>query len=177
LTRETGPEGTIQFNDLSSGNYNLSVEKLGITAAYICLHVSKWSTGLSAKRALTFDWGNDAPETRRIAGRLVAGNVIYDGRPIQIPVAGNRLTLHDALTDGSFETETDANGLFAFNGLASGIYVLHAHQAKQSFSRADYAAGDVLIRLNPTARRETLTVQRNSGGGDCSGPVVLQNEP
>jgi hypothetical protein len=66
----TAVDGTVHVTNLPVGNYWLSAALLGIAAAYECLHVAA-RTSIKAKRTLTFDWGDMAPATRRIAGKLI----------------------------------------------------------------------------------------------------------
>jgi hypothetical protein len=166
--------GVIQFEDLRPGNYHISVSMLGISAVYQCFHVSKWTTGLNAKRTLTYGWGDDAPETRQIAGKVRSHSFIMDANgqhPETASVAGIHLTLTDPLSGVRSETTTSPEGLFRFSGISEGVYVLHS----DGNERLRYYPGDMLIGLSPKAARTELVLELGGGGGDCNGPVYLIN--
>ncbi len=170
----TEAAGAIQFEDLRPGNYHISVSMLGITTVYQCFHVAKWTTGLNAKRKLTYNWGDNAPETRQIAGNLVSHLLVMDpnGRHIDTAsVAGIHLTLTDAVNGARSETTSSPQGLFRFSGIAEGVYVLHS----DGDERLRYYAGDLLIRLTSTAARAELTLKLGGGGTDCGSPLELAN--
>lgn len=170
----TEAAGSVLFENLLPGNYHLSVCMLGITTVYQCFHVAKWATALAAKRTMTFTWGEDAPETRQISGKLVSRRVLIDAsgqHPDPASVAGIRLTLTNALTGMRYETTTNPAGLIAFGSLTEGVYVLHSDADKGRH----YDAGGLLIRLNPAAARSDLMLEIHGGGGDCRGPLALVN--
>jgi hypothetical protein len=77
----TMADGTVRLVGLEPGEYWLNAEFLGIGAAYECFHVNDRSS-LRAKRRLTYEWGDDAPATARIAGRLVDSQVGKGGTPL-----------------------------------------------------------------------------------------------
>ena len=170
----TEAPGMIQFENLRPGNYHISISMLGINTVYQCFHVSKWTTGLNAKRALTYNWGDDAPETRHIAGKLVSRRFIVDANGQHVDpasVAGIHLTLTDALTGMRYETTSSAEGLINFGAIAEGVYVLHS----EADERRRYYPGGMLIRLSPAATRTDLVLELGGGGGDCGNPLELAN--
>ena len=78
----TDKDGVADLNNLAPGDYWLNAEYLGIGAAYHCFHVNE-KASRKAKRKLTYDWGDLAPATRRIAGKLVDSQPGKEGTPIQ----------------------------------------------------------------------------------------------
>ncbi|HSR05737.1 MAG TPA: carboxypeptidase-like regulatory domain-containing protein [Bryobacteraceae bacterium] len=137
----TEAAGAILFENLRPGNYHISVSMLGITTVYQRFHVAKWTTALTAKRTMTFNWGDDAPETRQIAGKLVSRRVLIDAsgqHPDLASVPGIHLTLTDALTGMRFETTSTPEGLIGFSDIAEGVYVLHS----DGDERRHYDPGD-----------------------------------
>jgi len=169
----TEAAGSVLFENLRPGNYHLSVSMLGITSVYQCFHVPKRSTPLAAKRTMTVNWGDHAPETRQLSGKLTSRRFIFDGNGLHFDppyISGIRLTLTNALTGVQTETTTTPEGLIAFSDIAEGLYVLHSDGDKER----RYEPGDLLIRLNRAAARTDLVVEL-TGPGSCSGPLVLLN--
>ena len=76
----TSADGKVRLN-LSSGHYWIKAELLGISAAYECFHINQQSSK-SAKRKFTYEWGDSAPATRRIAGKMVDSQPRKDGTPL-----------------------------------------------------------------------------------------------
>lgn len=169
----TEAAGSILFENLLPGNYHLSVSMLGITSVYQCFHVPKWATALTAKRTLTVTWGDNAPETRQISGKLTSRRFIFDANgPHFDPlyVSGIRLRLTNALTGMQSETTTTPEGLIIFNGIAEGLYVLHS----DGDEKRRYSPSDLLIRLSSKAARADIVLEL-TGPGSCSDPLVLAN--
>jgi hypothetical protein len=174
IAATTEAAGSVLFENLRPGNYHLSVSMLGITTVYQCFHVAKQTTTLTAKRSMTFTWGDSAPETRQLAGKLVSNRVLIDANgqhPDPASVAGIHLALTNALTGIRYETTSNPAGSITFSNIAEGVYVLHS-DADES---RHYGSGDLLIRLGPTAARTELLLQLGDGGGDCRGPLALMN--
>jgi hypothetical protein len=65
----TDKDGIARITKLVPGDYWLNAEYLDISAAYHCFHVNE-RPSRKAKRNLAYDWGDLAPGTRRIAGKL-----------------------------------------------------------------------------------------------------------
>ena len=170
----TEAPGVIQFENLRPGNYHISVSMLGINTVFQCFHVSKLTTGLNAKRALTYNWGDDVPETRQLAGKLTSRYFAIDAigqHPNSASVAGIHLTLTDPLTGMQYETTSSPEGFLLPSGIAEGVYVLHS----DGNQRLRFYPGDLLIRLNPIAARNELVLELGGGGGDCRNPLELVN--
>jgi hypothetical protein len=86
---------------------------------------------------------------------------------VNVPISGARLRLQNPTTGAVFSATSDQDGVFAFDRIPSGTYVLHAEGGK---SWRDYEVTDVLITLSPTASKNTLVLtRRDPGGGDCGG--------
>ncbi len=173
MAATTEAAGSVLFENLRPGNYHLSVSMLGITSVYQCFHVAKRSTALTAKRNMTVNWGDRAPETRQISGKLTSRRFIFDanGPHLDPPyVFGIHLTLTNALTGMQTETTTTSEGLITFSDIAEGVYVIHSDGDKGR----RYEPGDLLIRLNRAAARTDLVLEL-TGPGSCSGPLALVN--
>src|SRR5262249_3956950 len=175
FTVTTDKDGMDRIAHLSPGDYWLDAEYLDIGAAYHCFHV-KERPSRKAKRNLAYDWGDLAPGTRRIAGKLLDSQPGKGGTPIwnllhrvDVPIASAKLTLQNATTRAVYHTTSDANGGFAFDGIPNGTYVLHIDAGKVEPER-DYEASDHLIGLGSTAKRDSLLLKRReTGGGSCGG--------
>jgi hypothetical protein len=168
----TTSDGKARIDDLPAGLYWLDAEFLGIGAAYQCFHVSDRPTS-KAKRRLTYDWGDDAPATRRIAGSLIDSQPNKSGtplwnllHPVDVPIVGANLKLQFP-TGAVYTTMSDSQGDFAFEAIPAGTYVLHIEGG--SAGDRGYDATDQLIELNPQASRDTLLLKRSAGGGSCGG--------
>lgn len=174
-------DGTVHVTGLAPGDYWLNAEFLGIGAASQCFHISDRPSG-KGKRKLNFEWGDDAPATRRIAGKLIDSQPGTGGTPlwnllhrIDVPIRGAALKLQNPVTGETYNTDPDSDGRFAFDGIAEGSYVLHI--AGGGTESRDYDATDLLIELNPSASRSMLLLtRRDAGGGSCGGTSLdLQN--
>jgi hypothetical protein len=180
FTLFTTSEGDVRIADLPSGLYWLDAQFLGIGAAYECFHVADRPTR-KAKRKLTYDWGDEAPATQRIAGRLTASQPNSSGSPlwnalhrVEVPIVGANLRLREP-TNGAIYTTTSGNqGDFTFEAIPAGIYVLHIEGGNAG--DRGYDATDQLIELSAQASRSTLLLtRREAGGGSCGGtPLELQ---
>jgi len=175
FTVTTGKDGIASISNLAPGDYWLNAEYLNVGAAYRCFHVNEKSSR-KAKRSLTYDWGDLAPGTRHIAGKLVDSQPGKDGTPIwnllhrvDVPIAEAKLTLQNATTKAVYHTTSDANGTFAFDGIPTGTYVLRIDAGKVEPDR-EYEASDHLIALGSSARRDSLLLKRReASGGSCGG--------
>lgn len=166
VTQLTGSDGSTRFTGLAAGKYKLWVRRLGIPADYQCFHISKWTMGVTAKRKLTIDWGADSSEMRQAAGQVLGADA---------PMSDVKLVLRNGSTEKAFDAKSGPEGFFDFGVVPAGTYVLHVEGGEQSYD-GEYEAGDLLIRLNPVAKREKLLLKRevSRGGGDCeSVPLKL----
>ena len=172
----TGVDGTVPVTDVPAGDYWLNAELLGIKAAYHCFHVAQ-PQSRKAKGRVTYEWGDLAPATRRIAGSLIdsqpgkGGTPLWNFvHPVKVPISGARLRLQNPITGEAFNTASDQGGVFAFDQIPSGTYVLHAEGGR---SDRDYDGTDLLIRLSPVASRNTLVLTRRDAiGGSCGGTLL-----
>jgi hypothetical protein len=182
FTVTTDRNGIARIAKLAPGDYWLNAEYLDIGAAYHCFHVSERQSG-KAKRNLTYDWGDLAPGTRRIAGKLLDSQPAKGGTPlwnllhrVDAPIVAAKLTLQNATTRAVYHTTSDAHGAFAFDGIPSGTYVLHIDAGKVEPDR-DYEASTHLISLGSTAKRDSLLLKRReAGGGSCGGTSLELQE-
>jgi hypothetical protein len=174
----TDKDGIAHITNLAPGDYWLIAEYLEIGAACHCFHV-KEKPSRKAKRNLAYDWGDLAPTTRRIAGRLIDSQPGIGGTPIQnllhridVPIAEAKLKLQNARTEAMYQATSDAKGAFAFDGIPNGTYVLHIDAGMVEPGR-EYEASDHLIALGPTARRDSLLLKRQeASGGSCAGTTL-----
>jgi len=169
----TDQHGKVYIAGLPKGEYWLKASLLGIDAAYQCFHVAKSPTR-KAKRDLKFDWGDWAPSTRQIAGKLVYCEPAKDKGPVlsflctSVPVMGTKFTLQHPVTGATYAATSDEKRSFTFKDVPSGTYVLHAEGGRTP-DRA-YDSTDVLINLNPDARNDALLLtKREPCGGSCGG--------
>jgi hypothetical protein len=178
----TDKDGFARITNLAPGDYWLNAEYLDIGAGYHCFHI-KERPSRKAKRDLAYDWGDLAPGTRRIAGKLLDSQPGKDGTPIgnllhrvDVPIAAAKLTLQNATTRAVYHTISDANGGFAFDGIPNGTYVLHIDAGKVA-PKGDYGASDLLVSLGPTANRDSLLLKRQeASGGSCGGASLALQE-
>jgi hypothetical protein len=170
----TDQNGNVHVSGLPRGDYWLKADLLGIDAAYECFHVAENPTK-EAKRELKFDWGDLAPSTRQVAGKLVyceptqgKNSMLAAVRCNQLPVAGANFKLRHPTTGAIYTAYSDANGTFTFIGVPSGTYVLHIEGGRTS--DREYDSADLLIDLSPKARFASLLLtKRDAGGGNCGG--------
>jgi hypothetical protein len=175
FTVTTDKDGIARITKLAPGDYWLDVEYLDINAAYHCFHVED-RPSIKAKRDLAYDWGDMAPGTRHIAGKLLdsqpgkGGSPIWNlTHPVDVPISAAKLELQNANTGAVYHEISDANGGFAFDGIPNGTYVLHIDAGKVEPDH-DYEASDHLIELGSTAKRDSLLLKRReASGGSCGG--------
>jgi hypothetical protein len=181
FTLLTSPEGEVSITDLPPGDYWLDAQLLGISAAYQCFHVADRPTR-KAKGKLTYEWGDDAPATQRVAGRLIDSQNSKAGSPLwnllhrtDVPIVGADLKLQDPTSGAIYATTSGSHGDFAFEAIPAGVYVLHIEGG--SAGDRGYDATDQLIELNPQASRNTLLLTRREiSGGSCGG-TSLELQP
>lgn len=179
ITVTTDEEGIARIEDIAPGDYWLNAKYLRIDAAYQCFHVNE-RPSRKAKHSLTYDWGDEAPSTQRIAGRLLDSQPGKGGTPIwnllhrvDVPVVAAKLTLQNATTRVAYHTTSDASGSFAFDGIPNGTYVLHIDAGKIEPDR-DYEESDHLISLGLTAKLDSLLLKRQeASGGSCGGTSLV----
>jgi hypothetical protein len=167
-------EGSAQITDLLPGDYWLYAQFLGIGAAYECFHISDRPTR-KAKRKLTYKWGDDAPATQRIAGRLIDSQPAKGGTPlwnlvhrVEVPIAGASLELKSPDTVAVYTAMSGDDGTFAFHDVPNGTYVLHIEGG--SAGARTYDATDQLVEIDPKATRKALLLaRRDASGGSCGG--------
>ena len=158
---------------LPPGDYCLNADFLGIGAAYQCFHVSARPTR-HAKRRVSYGWGDLAPATRHIAGKLIDSQSGTGGSPIwnithrvNVPITEARLKLENAITRQIYSTLSDQNGAFTFEEVPDGTYALHLEGGG---SGRDYEASDLLVQLSRSANRNSIDlIRRDGGGGSCGG--------
>ena len=173
----TNADGTVRVANLGPGDYWIDVGMLGVGAAHHCFHVAK-GTSLAGKRRVTYEWGDDAEGTRSISGRVVdpqpgtGGNLIWNiTHPVNVPINGANLTLHDPISGAVFAAKSGEDGSFGFDVAANRAYVLHVEGG--NFGRP-YDAANLLLRIDPAAARtELLLTRQEGGGGSCYGAGLV----
>ncbi|MGH9685442.1 MAG: MSCRAMM family protein [Candidatus Acidiferrales bacterium] len=180
----TASNGTVRVADLPPGEYWLTAELLGVIAGTQCFHISTRTTR-KAKKTVSYEWGDLAPATRQIAGRLIDSQPSQGGTPlwnylhrVNVPISEARLKLHDPLTGAVYSAISDADGHFLFGGIPNGTYVLHIEKGTAPGDRG-YDSTDLVIRLSNAANPGTLLLtRRDAGGGSCGGTSLeLQSTP
>jgi len=171
----TGPDGTVYVTNLPAGEFWLNAEYFGVSAAYQCFHIENHPSR-KAKKRLTFDWGDYAPATRQVAGKLIDSQPGQGGTPlwnmthrVDTPIRGAAMNLKNALTGVVYSGTSDDTGAFSFPTIPNGTYVLHIDGATIKSGRG-YDATDVVIDVSAKARGQSLLLtNREPGGGSCGG--------
>jgi hypothetical protein len=177
----TNSSGRAYIKKLRPGDYWLDAQLLGINAAYECFHITSRPAS-KAKGEMSYDWGDEAWATKRVAGKLIDNqpgksnsavwNILHR---IEVPIVGANLKLQDPTAGAVYETTSDGKGEFDFASVPYGIYVLHAEGG--SAGDRGYDATDQLIALSPEASHDALVLKRaEPTGGSCGGTTLqLQN--
>ena len=174
FSQETDNDGIARIRNLKPGLYWIKAEVLGTEVAYQCFHVEATASPM-AHRKLQFDWGSDAPAVSAIAGKMIdmqpgkTGKPLLDLlHPIEVGIAGAHLTLRDPINHTSYAAVSDDRGLFSFDQVPEGTYVLHATGGRAG-DRA-YDETDLIVALSASARRGSLLLTRREvAGGSCGG--------
>ena len=169
----TASDGSIKVN-LRSGDYWIRADLLGVNAAYHCFHVGQ-TASKKAKRSLKYEWGDLAPATKRVAGRLIDSQPGKGGTPlwnlvhrVQVPISGALITLRSPFNGTTYHATSDAEGMFSLNQIPSGIYVIHIEGGKGG--ERGYEGTDQLLAVSAKASRDFLLfVRRDAGAGSCGG--------
>jgi hypothetical protein len=170
----TDDGGVVHVQKLTPGLYSLNGELLGTGVVYTCFHVSN-RPSKNAKATFNYTWGDEAPATSRIAGRLLDSQPGAGGTPLwnlvhrtEVPIVGASLKLQDPTTHAVYLAGSDQDGRFSVEGVPSGTYALHI-EGGAAADRA-YDATDQIIRLDDSANRNSLVFKRrDAGGGSCGG--------
>jgi hypothetical protein len=179
---KTNGAGAAQITALPAGEYWLSAGFLGMSAAYECFHVAERPTR-TARAKLNFTWGEDAPATQQLAGKLIDlqpgkdGNLIWRlTHKFEVPIVGASLKLQDPICGATYFQTSDDRGEFQFGSLPSGTYVLHIEGGKAG--DRDYDATDQLVALDVRANRRRLVFMRREGAaGSCGGTELELRDP
>jgi len=173
----TAADGSVRVVSLPPGEYWLNAELLGIVAGTECFHVDPRPTR-KGKKKVSYDWGDLAPATRQVAGRLIDSQPGQGEIPIwnqlhrvDTPISEARLRLQDPLTGAVYSTLSDSDGHFSFGSIPNGIYVLHIEGGTAPRGRG-FDSSDHLIRLSDTdtAKGDMLLLsRRDAGAGSCGG--------
>jgi hypothetical protein len=177
----TGTDGNVRVSRLPPGEYWLYSELLGISAGGICLKINSHPSK-SAKRIETFRWGDSAPTTRKVAGRLIdpapgEGAAFFQNilKHVVDPIPEAKLELRDPLTGAIHNTLSDIDGRFSFGDIPSGTYVIHIEGGRIPIGHG-FEPTDLLIQVTDTASRDLLLLER-SGGSTCGSPSLILEWP
>ena len=173
LSGMTESNGSLRVLKLPPGNYWMTATMSNIAAAYHCFHV-KEHRSLRAKQRLRYEWGDDAPATQRVAGRIVdsqpgtGGNVIWNMvHRVEVPISGALLRLQNPISGEILTNVSGQDGAFMYDGVPDGTYVLHIEGGS---SGRDYDPTDLLLKVSKTATGDRLELKRHEGGaGSCGG--------
>jgi Prealbumin-like fold domain len=172
----TDANGTVRVIGLPPGDYWLKAQLFGIFAEYHCFHVAI-TPSRNAKGALRYDWGDLAPATSRIAGKLIDCQSGKGESPLlnllhctPFPVVGAQFKLQSP-TGATYTTLSDEGGNFAFDSVPDGKYVLHVEGGRTP--TRGYDSADLLINLSPGAKWNTLLLTRKDPGGGSLGGTSL----
>lgn len=167
----TSGDGSVMVDGLAPGNYWLSVEFLGISAAYHCFHVAE-RRSRKAEKALAYEWGDYAADARHLAGRIKDSQPGQGGSPLwnivhrtQVVISGAQLTLLNLRGESSYSTVSDRNGEFDFGKVTPGTYALHIEGG--ATGRA-YTPTDAVIRVSEKGRWGYVSFERQeAAAGNC----------
>lgn len=172
----TDANGRVRVVGLPPGDYWLKAQLFGIFAAYHCFHVAS-NPSRKAKGALRYDWGDLAPATSRIAGKLIdcqsgkgESSLLNLLHCTPFPVVGARFKLQSP-TGATYTTLSDGGGSFAFDSIPDGKYVLHVEGGRTP--TREYDSADLLINLSPHAKWNTLLLTRRDPGAGSLGGTSL----
>ena len=173
IERVTGPDGKAVNTALLPGDYWLRADLLGISAGYQCFHVAKKGS-LRAKRSVQYSWGDEAPATRAVTGKLLDSQPGIGGHPlwnithrVRVPIVGAQVDLRNPITSEDFSTRSNQEGAFRFDHIPQGTYVLHVERG--NIGRI-FDPTDLLLEVNPKATRDQLVLIRTEpSGGSCGG--------
>jgi hypothetical protein len=170
----TGADGGVYVSKLSPGDYWLSAEFLGISAAYTCFHVSPHSSR-KARKTLKFEWGESPISTRQVAGRLQisqlgkGGTLVWNvTHKVDAPISNAKLTLKSPTNDAEYSTVSDSDGRFAFREIPNGVYVLQI-EGGATKEGDTFGPDSLLLQLSPSAKLDALVMTPDVGGGSCGG--------
>jgi hypothetical protein len=171
----TGRDGVVYVSNLPAGDYWLKVNFFRISAANQCFHVESHPSR-HAKKRLTFMWGDYAPTTRRVVGRIIdsqagtGGTMLWNmTHRVDTPISSASATLKNALTGVAYTAISDEKGDFTFPDVPDGTYVLHFNGGALKSGSA-YDSTDLLIKVNEKAVWDALLLtNRAAGGGSCGG--------
>jgi hypothetical protein len=169
----TSSDGSLRVRGLPPGNYWLRADVLGTFVTSQCFHVLAQPT-VRAKRRLTYEWGNYARSTSRVAGRLIDSQSSAGGAPIENllrrinePIRGATLKLQDPRTGEVFSATSDEEGRFTFDVVPDATYVLRVDGGR---SNRDFGGADLVLRVKTSeAARKLLIKYADPGGGSCGG--------
>lgn len=174
----TASDGSVQVSNLPPGDYWISADLLGINAAYHCFHIEQ-RPSRKAKRSLKYKWGDFAPATKRVVGKLIDLQPGKGGTPIwnlvhrvEVPISGASITLRNAFTGTSYHATSDDHGMFSLKEIPSGIYALHIDGGKAG--ERGYEETDQLLAVSPKAPRDALLFSRREGGAGSCGDTSLE---
>jgi len=171
---KTEADGSVHISNLAVGEYWLSVELLGISAAHTCFHVSPHASR-KAQKKLKFEWGDMPTATRQIGGRLQTSELGKEGsfvwrvqHRVDVPIRNASLILHSPVSGAIYRAVSDSDGGFSFAEIPAGTYVLHVEGGATPDGDV-FGPDDFVLQLTSSAKSEGLVLTPNVGGGSCGG--------
>ncbi len=169
----TASNGKVKFSIPTSGTYWVTADYLGTEVASQCFHTLKRPTR-RAKHIVKYHWGDQAPVTTRVSGKILDLHSGHGGDPVwnlthptKVPVVAAELMLKNARTNETLKTTSGVSGDFVFGTLPKGIYVL---QVQGGIAPHQLEPSSFAIAVDPTARYSYLTITRSEAtGGSCGG--------
>jgi hypothetical protein len=176
----TGNDGTVEISGLPPGEYWIDATLLGLYSPG-CFYV-KESSPAQAKDVLTLEWGQSAPTTRQVQGRLrelavKPGDVLKDISDIYAPIPRVALRLEDPFTHARYNSRSDDDGQFSFGTTPNGVYVLTADGGAGPKSARNYDVDHLLIKVSDVGDRNVLLLTRGNGVGMCGSDSSFDLRP
>ncbi|HOC68627.1 MAG TPA: carboxypeptidase regulatory-like domain-containing protein [Candidatus Hydrogenedentes bacterium] len=176
LTSTTGVLGAFSFSDLTPGNYTLAATKQGFQNFSMNVAVV---SGINLQNILLLPvseegegegTGEGEGEGEEVEGETGEGEVLQEGSlhgTVRCSATG--LPLYDArllLTPGAFEQRTDRRGMYRFEDLPAGTYVISVtHSSCEEYSGAVSVSPGESILVD-------ITLTSLGGEGEGEGEVV-----
>ena len=169
----------MRISGLPAGDYWLSAELLGVSAAYTCFHVNSHASR-KARKKLKFEWGDMPYATPQIAGRLQISELGKEGtlvwrlqHRLDVPIRNASLILRSPVNEAAYRTASDIDGDFSFGEIPAGIYVVHI-EGGTTPSGETFGSDDFVLQLSASSKSGKLVLTPNVGGGSRGGWSITQ---
>lgn len=130
---------------------------------------------------MKYRWGEEPVRVRRAAGSIhdvrpgTGGNPLRNlAHPVLVPIARATVRLQSVRSGEVQEARSDEHGVFAFDGVQSGTYVLHV----EGGTAGPYDATRVVLAVGESARSSGMVLHRlDAGAGACGNSLRLSTVP